>query len=57
MVRLRVSEEFILEDAKGYSFLTSGAVPVPGWDDSQEFQLTCKAMSIMGMNQEDLAGE
>ncbi|KAF4522543.1 hypothetical protein B566_EDAN009991 [Ephemera danica] len=48
-------KDWILEDPKGYSFLTNGAVPVPGWDDSQEFQATCKAMSIMGMNADDLS--
>lgn len=51
------AEEFILEDPKTYTFLTNGALPVPGVDDASEFQATVKAMSIMGMTNEDLSGE
>lgn len=47
-------KEYLLEDAKNYTFLTHGPVPVPGVDDAQEFRNTVKAMSIMGLNQEDL---
>lgn len=49
-------EEFILEDPKTYTFLTNGALPVPGVDDALEYQSTVKAMSIMGMTNEDLSG-
>lgn len=45
--------EFILEDAKSYPFLSSGALPVPGIDDAAEYQATMKSMNIMGMNNED----
>lgn len=45
--------DFILENPKSYPFLSSGALPVPGIDDSAEFQATIKSMNIMGMNQED----
>ncbi|CAG9093215.1 unnamed protein product [Plutella xylostella] len=45
--------EYIIEDAKSYPFLSSGAVPVPGIDDVAEFQATIKSMNIMGMNIED----
>ncbi|XP_067006005.1 myosin heavy chain, non-muscle isoform X2 [Anabrus simplex] len=46
-------KEFILEDPKSYPFLTGGYLPVPGVDDVAEFQATCKAMSIMGMTNDD----
>lgn len=49
-------KEFILEEPKSYAFLSSGGIiPVPGVDDSAEFQSTCKAMGIMGMTNEDLS--
>lgn len=51
------AEEFILEDPKTYAFLSNGALPVPGVDDAAEYQATVKAMSIMGMTNEDLSGE
>lgn len=49
------TEEFILEDPKTYCFLSSGNLPVPGIDDSAEFQQTCKSMAIMGLSPEDLS--
>lgn len=53
-----VTEEFILEDPKTYTFLSSGGhLPVPGVDDVAEFHATCKAMSIMGMTNDDFSGE
>ncbi|CAB3385979.1 Hypothetical predicted protein [Cloeon dipterum] len=48
-------KDFLLDDAKSYSFLTHGPLPLPGWDDSGEFKATCQAMGIMGMNPEDIA--
>lgn len=49
-------KEFILEDPKLYTFLSSGGhLPVPGVDDVAEFQATCKAMSIMGLTPEDFS--
>ncbi|XP_069684967.1 myosin heavy chain, non-muscle isoform X2 [Periplaneta americana] len=49
-------KEFILEDPKSYAFLSSGGhLPVPGVDDAAEFQATCKAMSIMGMTNDDFS--
>merc|ERR550534_867166 len=48
-------KEYILEDPKFYSFLSNGSLPVNGVDDVAEFQQTCKSMSIMGMNPEDLS--
>jgi myosin heavy subunit len=53
-----LAEEFILEDPKSYAFLSSGGhLPVPGVDDGAEFQATCKAMSIMGMTNDDFSGK
>ena len=51
-----IAEEFLLDDFKNYRFLTSGRVPVPGVDDTQEFRMTIEAMTIMGINPEDQAG-
>lgn len=50
------AEDFILEDAKHYIFLTQGKVVVPGFDEVAEFQATVKAMQIMGINNEDING-
>ncbi|KAF8772017.1 myosin heavy chain, non-muscle-like isoform X2 [Argiope bruennichi] len=47
-------KEFLLEDPKNYSFLSNGHIPVPGVDELQEFRATCNAMSIMGLQKEDL---
>lgn len=49
------TQEFLLEDVKNYTFLTHGNVPVPGVDDALEFSNTCQAMSIMGLQPEDLS--
>lgn len=45
-----------MEDIKSYPFLGNKANPIPGMDDSAEFQSTVKAMNIMGMTNEDYAG-
>nr|CAD7410270.1 unnamed protein product [Timema poppensis] len=50
-----LTEEFILEDPKTYSFLSGGYLAVPGVDDGAEYQFTCKAMGIMGMTSEDFS--
>ena len=46
----------MLEDVKNYTFLTHGAVPVPGVDEAAEFRSTVQAMQIMGLNAEELSG-
>lgn len=48
-------KEYLLEDAKNYTFLTCGNLPVTGVDDGVEFRNTTKAMSIMGLTNEDLS--
>ena len=50
-------KEFILEDPKSYKFLSNGNLPVPGVNDSQEFQDTVEAMNIMGMTDEEQNGK
>ena len=50
-------KEFILEDPKSYKFLSNGNLPVPGVNDSQEFQDTVEAMNIMGMSDEEQSGK
>lgn len=44
-----------MEDPKHYPFLSNGALPVPGVDDSAEFFSTVKSMHIMGMTNEDFS--
>ena len=46
-------KEFILDDPKTYKFLSNGNLPVPGVNDSQEFEDTKEAMNIMGMTEEE----
>ena len=48
--------DFLLEDPKNYKFLSNGNLPVPGVNDSQEFQDTIEAMNIMGMPEEEQKG-
>ncbi|XP_067128041.1 LOW QUALITY PROTEIN: myosin heavy chain, non-muscle-like [Centruroides vittatus] len=48
-------KEYLLEDIKNYTFLTCGNVPVTGVDDGVEFRNTTKAMSIMGLSNDDLS--
>lgn len=45
------AKEFLLEDVRNYTFLTNGALPVPGVDDALDVQ----AMRIMGLNNEELS--
>ena len=46
-------KDFILDDPKTYKFLANGNLPVPGVNDSQEFEDTKEAMNIMGMSEEE----
>ena len=50
-------KEFLVQDAKTYKFLSNGNLPVPGVNDSQEFEDTKEAMVIMGMSDDEQAGE
>ena len=50
-----VSEQFILEDPKNYTFLSYGNVQVPGMDEAEEFAATNQAMRIMGISEEDIS--
>ncbi len=50
-------KEFLVQDAKTYRFLANGNLPVPGLNDSQEFEDTKEAMIVMGMTDEEQAGE
>ncbi|GIY03633.1 myosin heavy chain, non-muscle [Caerostris extrusa] len=45
---------YLLEDPKNYTFLTNGHVAVSGIDEVLEFRNTCNAMSIMGLQKDDL---
>merc|ERR1719341_639239 len=46
--------QMILEDARNYTFMTKGAVRVPGIEDVEEFQMTQNAMKVMGISDEDM---
>ena len=48
------SGQMILEDARNYTFMTKGAVRVPGIEDVEEFQMTQNAMKVMGISDEDM---
>ena len=51
------TEEFLIEDAKAYTFLSNGYLPVPGINDVSEYEDTLEAMKIMGMSEEESSGE
>ena len=48
------SGQMILEDARNYTFMTKGAVRVPGIEDVEEFQMTIQSMKVMGISDEDM---
>merc|ERR1719193_2871061 len=50
----QLKADYILEDARNYTFMTKGAVRVPGIEDVEEFQMTQNAMKVMGMSDDDL---
>merc|ERR1719211_651064 len=50
-----LKSQMILEDARNYTFMTKGAVRVPGIEDVEEFQMTQNAMKVMGISDEDMA--
>merc|ERR1719220_3143278 len=50
-----LKSQMILEDARNYTFMTKGAVRVPGIDDVEEFAATMEAMRIMGLNDEEIS--
>jgi len=49
-----LKSELLLDDAKNYTFMTSGGVKVAGIDDVEEFNATQHAMRIMGISEEDM---
>ena len=51
------AEEFLFGDAGGYAFMSNGYVAVPGINDTNEFEDTLEAMTIMGMPEEEQSGE
>merc|ERR1719346_561942 len=50
-----LKSQMILEDARNYTFMTKGAVRVPGIEDVEEFQMTIQSMKVMGISEEDMA--
>ena len=50
-------KEYLVMEPKTYKFLSNGNLPVPGVNDSQEFEDTKEAMIIMGMTDEEQGGE
>ena len=49
-------KEFLVQEARSYKYLSNGNLPVPGVNDSQEFEDTKEAMNIMGMSEEEQTG-
>ena len=39
--------QFILEDAKNYTFMTMGGLRVPGIEDPEEFNQTIASMKVI----------
>ena len=56
-VYFSILELFLLDAISNYTFLTNGAIPVPGEDDGADFQSTLNAMSVMGFNNDDVTGK
>merc|ERR1719150_1037532 len=50
-----LKSQMILEDVRNYTFMTKGAVRMPGIDDVEEFQMTQNAMKVMGISDEDMS--
>ncbi|CAE1280277.1 MYH [Acanthosepion pharaonis] len=48
--------DFLLEDAKSYHYMSGGPMPVNGVDDVAEFNQTSEAMLVMGLSQDDVNG-
>ncbi|XP_028835697.1 myosin-10 isoform X3 [Denticeps clupeoides] len=48
--------DLLLAGAEQYRFLSNGAVPVPGQNDSENFTQTMDSMTIMGFSQEEATG-
>merc|ERR1719187_51515 len=49
-----LKSQMILEDARNYTFMTKGAVRVPGIEDVEEFRMTIQSMKVMGISDEDM---
>ena len=50
-------KEYIIMEPKTYKNLSNGNLPVPGVNDSQEFEDTREAMNIMGMSEDEQSGK
>ena len=50
----KMISDYLLEDFRGYRYLTNGNVSVPNVNDAQEFQQTVKAMQIMNISTDEL---
>ena len=48
-----LAEEFLLEDIKSYRYMSHGAVPVPGVDDTEQYRQLMEAMDIMAFTPEE----
>ncbi|XP_052834540.1 myosin heavy chain, non-muscle isoform X3 [Octopus bimaculoides] len=48
--------DFLLEDAKSYRYLSHGSMPVNGVDDVAEFNQTSESMLVMGLSPDDVNG-
>ena len=51
-----IAEEFLLEDAKNYRYLTQGNVSVAGQDDAELYRQLVEAMDIMGFSKDEQDG-
>ena len=49
-----ISEKYIIEPTKSYTFLTQNEMTVGAFDDAEEFAATVQALRIMGVTEDDL---
>jgi len=51
------SEECLLEEIRGYHYLTHGHISVSGEDDVELYRQVMEAMDVLGFTKEDIVGK
>lgn len=52
----QMRQQYLLESVSTYRFLSNGTMETSGLDENPSFTETTEAMTIMGMTQDDQAG-
>ena len=50
-----LSEKYILEDPKNYTFLSGGPLTVGNMDDLEEYHSLIESMHIMGLSEDEIS--